>query len=450
MKRPQRIRILVAVDTVALVALASLLGYGYHQASQASDRYAQIRARLDADINAAKRDGLPATALVPITSELSSLDANRPSLWPNARTDLYVNDARTAARLEADLATARQAALQSSSTEATSQLAAAQAAIDHDQQVEVSDGSLATYRDRFAAISKATTTARKIKDWQNLTALATALRDNVTAAGVLQEQANAAIQQAAGGVLQQYAGNLGTIQQAGNSALANGRNDATVAAYEAKPGRFPNITALMDVYNQTEHYAARLASPDVNQAAYGTAAIQKYSGQVHQMLMQGLGPKHIIVSFQAQRAFAYENDKVVMDSLVTTGVRGVTAIGTDFGPMKVLFRSHPYTMRSPWPRTSSFWYPNTVVQWTTFFTASESFHDASWEPDSLLGPGSQFNASTRSHGCIHLPYNLAQWLYGWAAEGTPVDVVPGNGQPVAEQLSEMTTDSKGNPLNPVL
>jgi hypothetical protein len=220
-----------------------------------------------------------------------------------------------------------------------------------------------------------------------------------------------------------------------------------LATYESKPGRFAAINALTVIYQQTEHYAARLSSPDPKVVAYGAAAVQRYSAQIHDMLMKGLSPKHIIVSFQAQRAWAYENGKVVMDSLVTSGIRGVTDIGTDFGPMKVLFRNHPYTMRSPWPKTSPHYYPDTVVQWTTFFTSAESFHDASWEPDSLLGPGSQFNTSTRSHGCIHLPFNLAQWLFGWATEGTPVDVVPGNGQPVTEQLSEMTTDSQGKPLS---
>ena len=449
MTRTRRIQVLVGLDVAALLALAALVGYGYHQAFQARDRYAQIRARLTADIQAARQDGLPATALVPITSELSSIDGSRPPLWPNARTDLYLNDARTATRLEADLVTARQSALQSSSSAAATDLAATQAAIEHDQQIEVPDGSLATFRTRLGTITKATTVARKIKEWQSLAAEAMSLHNDVTAAGDLQAQANSAIQQAAATLLQSGA-NLGALQQAGNAALVNCRNDATVASYEAKPGRFKNIAPLMDVYNQVEHYAARLGSPDISQAAYGTAAIQRYSAQVHQMFLQGLGAKHIIVSFQAQRALAYENGNVVMDSLVTTGIRGNTSIGTDFGPMKVLFRSHPYTMRSPWPKTSPFWYPNTVVQWTTFFTPSESFHDASWEPDSLLGPGSQFNASTRSHGCIHLPYSLAQWMFGWAGEGTPVDVFPGNGQPVAEQLSEMTTDSQGNPLNPVL
>jgi lipoprotein-anchoring transpeptidase ErfK/SrfK len=117
--------------------------------------------------------------------------------------------------------------------------------------------------------------------------------------------------------------------------------------------------------------------------------------------------------------------------------------------MKVLSKDHPFKFHSPWPRGSVHWYPDTTVQWVTFFTDSgESFHDAYWEPDSALGPGSQFNTWTRSHGCVHLPYSLAAWLYGWADVGTPVDVIPADGQPVSEQLSLMTTDSQGNPLNP--
>jgi hypothetical protein len=39
-------------------------------------------------------------------------------------------------------------------------------------------------------------------------------------------------------------------------------------------------------------------------------------------------------------------------------------------------------------------------------------------------------------------------MYGWATVGMPVDVVPGDGQTVAAQLAEMTTDDQGNPLNP--
>jgi hypothetical protein len=39
-------------------------------------------------------------------------------------------------------------------------------------------------------------------------------------------------------------------------------------------------------------------------------------------------------------------------------------------------------------------------------------------------------------------------MYGWADLGTPVDIYPGDGTPVAQQLAQMTTDDQGNPLNP--
>jgi len=137
---------------------------------------------------------------------------------------------------------------------------------------------------------------------------------------------------------------------------------------------------------------------------------------------------------------------VVLETPVTTGIRGVTDYGTDFGPMKVLYKEHPHTMHSPWPKTSPLWYPDTVVQWTTFFTWSgESIHDASWEPDSLLGPGSQYNASTRSHGCVHVPFADAQTMYNWAPVGMPVIVYPGDGSPLANQLAQITTDDQGTP-----
>jgi len=138
-----------------------------------------------------------------------------------------------------------------------------------------------------------------------------------------------------------------------------------------------------------------------------------------------------------------------METPVTTGIRGVTVYGTDFGAMKVVHKDHPWTMHSPYPKGSPYWYPDTVVQYATFFTWSgESIHDAAWEPDSLLGPGSQYNASTRSHGCVHVPFNDAVWMYNFAFVGMPVVVYPADGSPVANQHSHTTTDDKCNPLTP--
>ena len=264
-----------------------------------------------------------------------------------------------------------------------------------------------------------------------------------------QTAADAAIGAAAGQLETQMQGNLAKIQAAGNQSLAAGRNDATVASYEALPGRFPAIASLMARYHRMESYVTSLGAKDLATVAFAAAAIQYYAAEIHQDLIDGLGPQHLIVSFTAQHVWAYQNGQVVMNTPVTTGVRGVTDVGTDFGPMKVLSKNHPWTFVSPWPITSPLWYPNTTVNYATFFTDSgESFHDAYWEPDSALGPGSQYQPATESHGCVHVPLTDAQWIYNWAQIGTPVDVYPGDGQPVSAQLAEITTTNQGVPLHP--
>jgi lipoprotein-anchoring transpeptidase ErfK/SrfK len=189
-----------------------------------------------------------------------------------------------------------------------------------------------------------------------------------------------------------------------------------------------------------------VSSGDVNQAAQGAAGTQRYGDQVHAALMGGLPPKIVLISFQAQHLWAYQGSQVAMETPVTTGIRGVTGYGTDFGPMKVVHKDHPWKMQSPWPHGSPLWYPDTVVQWATFFTnTGESIHDSYWEADSRLGPGSQYDASTRSHGCVHVPYGDAQWMYNFADVGTYVVVYSGDGSPVSNQLSQITTDDQGKP-----
>jgi lipoprotein-anchoring transpeptidase ErfK/SrfK len=221
-----------------------------------------------------------------------------------------------------------------------------------------------------------------------------------------------------------------------------------VAAYEARPGRFAKWDQMNGIYQRLEYYGSRLGAAEASQVAFAAAALQRYAGQIQQLLTQNLGPKHVVVSFTDQHIWAYQDGKVVMDTPVTTGIWGNSDYGTDFGPMKILWKDHPHTMKSPYPKGSPHWYPDTVVQWASFFTnTGESIHDAYWEPDSQLGPGSQYDLSTRSHGCVHVPLGDAQWVFGWVDIGTPVDVVPFDGTPVDHQLSLMTTNDQGVPTS---
>jgi lipoprotein-anchoring transpeptidase ErfK/SrfK len=269
--------------------------------------------------------------------------------------------------------------------------------------------------------------------------------------GATLKQENAAIQQGAAALLAQTQ-DVNALRTQGTAMLTGSRNDATVAAYEAKAKRFKPIDTLMAANDRMEFFTSKLSAPDVQQVAFGAAAMQRYGGQVHQLLSSNLARKQVIVYWNAQQMWAYQNGQQVQSTLVTTGPRGDTKLGTDFGPMKVLRKNHPWKMHSPWPQGSPNWYPDTDVQYAVFFTGSgEAFHDASWQQDKTLGPGSQYTEGTRSHGCIHVPWqgpNLAQWMYDWADLNMPVDVIPGNGQPVSDQLGLMTTDNNGRPLNP--
>lgn len=436
---------MTAVIIALMGAVMSWAFTGEQLTNAQSDEYAQA-GKLDSQLSAAHKAGFTDSDLKPVSDRRLQVQAALPPLFFWEQADFYRSQASSYRDLQAQLKQAEAAAVQQATQQADSQLAAAKTAVDHARAVDVPEQQVADLQGRLDGLSQRRQAVTAIGDVRKLGSDADAVAADAGKAATAQDAENAAIQQAATALVQAKAGNLGAVQQAGNQSLAQGRNDATIAAYESKPGRFAAINQLMALYNRMEHYTGRLGSGDVNQAAVGAAGIQRYAGQIHDLLMGNLGPKHIIVSFQDQHVWAYEGSKAVMDSAVTTGIRGVTDYGTDFGPMKVLFTSHPWTMHSPYPKGSPYWYPDTVVQWTTFFTdTGESFHDASWEPDYLLGPGSQYDASTRSHGCIHLPYGLAQWLFGWADVGTPVDVVPGDGQPVAAQLAEITTDDQGVP-----
>lgn len=436
-----------------LLCIAALLGLvavviAESQAStvEAFGGYQSQKSQFQQALASAQGSGYTNADLQPITEKLALLSGAQEPVWIGDRAAFYRQQTSALQQLRAALGDQEQAVSAKVRDDTQQRLAAAQSQIQKDQQLGVDDASVNGFQVRHDQLAGNLPAAKSIGDLRKIQTGAAGLISDAEKSGADQQAENDAIQKAADQLFAQQGGNLDALRKAGQAALATGRNEATVAAYEAKPGRFAPLDKLMASYNRLEKFSGQLGSADAHAVAHATAAIQHYGAQVHDLLYSNLGPKHIIVNWTAQEAYAYEGSKQVMDTLVTTGVRGVSAYGTDFGPMKVLHNEHPWKMHSPWPQGSPYWYPDTTVQWTVFFTwTGESFHDASWEPDYLLGPGSQYNASTRSHGCIHLPYNLAQWLYGWADVGTPVDVVPGDGQPVQAQLAEITTDDGGSP-----
>ena len=443
------LRWLLALSCAALVAAgASYAGKATWDTKQALAAYDGQQHAVAASLQDARSQGYTNEDLRPILERQDSITRTSAPSWPLGRASFYEHQSAQLAQLRQDLRQHLPRVVAGAKGTVTQQAAGLQTMLRQNQD---QGGDVGPLQSRLDKIDQALPSAGTIRQVRELQGQLQQLSTDVSTQSAQLKQERDVIQPAAAALLAQNP-DLNAIRAQGTSALSSARDDATVAAYEAKAGRFKPIDTLMAAVSRLEFFSTKLRAPDREGTAFAAAAEQRYGQQIHDQVVQNLGPQHVIVSFQAQRASFYENGQQVQSTLVTTGPRGDTAFGTDFGPMKVLRKAHPWKMHSPWPQGSPHWYPDTDVQWTVFFTNSgEAFHDANWQPDSTLGPGSQYTEGTRSHGCIHMPWsgnNLAQWLYGWVKVGTPVDVIPGSGQPVSDQLGLMTTDDRGNPLHP--
>lgn len=138
------------------------------------------------------------------------------------------------------------------------------------------------------------------------------------------------------------------------------------------------------------------------------------------------GPgKQILVSLGQEKLYAYEDGKLVGDSVVTTGG---PRTGTPLGAYAIIQKRTNFYMTSPWPEDDWRWYAPSWVNYALLFQASGYFiHDAPWRHN--FGPGSNAQNGqaggdfTGTHGCVNVPFQFERDLFGWADVGTPVTVV---------------------------
>jgi hypothetical protein len=446
---PSSKRVKVIAGVVLALLLLAALGLGawsYESANQAAVKYDHERGRLNAQLQDARQLGYTNGDLRPVTSRLDALNRAAAPWFLPSRPAHYASALSVTLDLQQQLKVIEQQALNQARDGATQQLAAAGTGANQAQQAQAADVDVQALQQRIDNANKALGAAHSVREYRAVLTQSQSIAADATNLVNQTQQENLQIQQAAQQLVASTGGNLQSIQQTGGKASAAGRNDASVAAYVNRSSPYPGYDVLPRAYSRLEKFAPLVGSGDPNQAAQGAAGVQRYADQVHNAMVAGLPSKIVLVSFQEQHLWALQGGQVQMQTAVTTGIRGVTDYGTDFGPMKVVRKNHPWKMQSPWPKGSPLWYPDTVVQWATFFTnTGESIHDAYWESDSQLGPGSQYNSGTRSHGCIHVPYGDAQWMYDFADTGMLVVVYPGDGSPASNQLSLMTTDDQGTP-----
>lgn len=250
-------------------------------------------------------------------------------------------------------------------------------------------------------------------------------------------QETEAIQAEARRLQAQYQADPAGLRASAQAALTSARNEATIALF-LSGGWADRLNAAL------ERYGAMLAAADSKSVTVSAAGIQYFGTELHRRLMQDGPTRLITLSLQGQRLIAYDRGRPILDTVVTTGR---PSLATDVGAMHVIRKDAPWTMHSPWPKGSPEWYPDTPVRMVLWFTSTgEGLHDASWQPDSTLGPGSQ-NGPFASHGCVHVPLAAVTTLYQWASLGTPVVVYPGDGTPADNQVAQQTVDTAGNPTS---
>jgi lipoprotein-anchoring transpeptidase ErfK/SrfK len=127
--------------------------------------------------------------------------------------------------------------------------------------------------------------------------------------------------------------------------------------------------------------------------------------------------KVIDVDETTQSAVFFDDGCIAGESLVTTGSPGLR---TPTGTFHIYRKVSPITLISPWPKSSQWYYsPENAAYAMEFLGGGFFIHDASWEPASAFGPGSQ-NGVDASHGCVHMPTPTMAWLYAWSPIGTTV------------------------------
>ncbi len=112
------------------------------------------------------------------------------------------------------------------------------------------------------------------------------------------------------------------------------------------------------------------------------------------------------INLSTQRAYLFENDKVVQSWAVSTGLPGTP---TPTGNFKVFahtamqdmgcFEGAPYCTED--------------VPWITWFAPNIGFHGTYWHNNF---------GNRMSHGCVNLPIDLAKYVYDWSPEGLEVAV----------------------------
>ena len=119
------------------------------------------------------------------------------------------------------------------------------------------------------------------------------------------------------------------------------------------------------------------------------------------------GDSYVEINLTAQHLFLYQNGECVLESDFVSG-NASRGNATPEGIYGITYKERDATLNGETYSTPvSFWMP---------FNNNVGMHDASWRSEF----GGNIYMTNGSHGCINLPYAVAQEIYGYVEKGTPV------------------------------
>ncbi|MHB1526912.1 MAG: L,D-transpeptidase [Candidatus Dormibacteria bacterium] len=375
----------VLLGVGASVGIHSALGVGSRQERQ----LAAARRRAAQTISAARLAGLSASGLVKTLAD-SSLPA-----WSQTAISLVLGAGSLPQQMSREAA-----ALERGAAELQPALQRWQAGMQTIDQERTEAQAQFTALLRALPTLKQSVVAHEAKlSWTGAVPLAQqpATLATLTSADIWAGELHISAQSAAGQIAQDRA----LVTQAGQLNISPGNAASEIQQAQSQLGGAQSSSAVTAILDNLSQELLPL-QVDVRAADPGP-------GQV------------IVVRLAAQSLTAYQSGRPVLQTLVTTGRRGLrTPIGLD----TITWRQTPYLFISPWPQGNPYYYPPSWVTWVLHFHSGGYFiHNAPWEPNSVYGPGSE-NTSYASHGCVQVPYTAMQFLWNWTKTGATVVIAP--------------------------
>lgn len=144
------------------------------------------------------------------------------------------------------------------------------------------------------------------------------------------------------------------------------------------------------------------------------------------------GDSYVEINLTAQHLFLYQNGECVLESDFVSGNPG-RGNDTPPGIYGITYKERDATLNGETYSTPvHFWMP---------FNNNVGMHDATWRSEF----GRDIYMTNGSHGCVNLPYEIAQEIYGYVEKNTPVICyhLPGT-EP--EPLPEVPIELEPGPL----